>query len=361
MLINNHLRPHLKFSTLEQKMVEGKDLFSVFRLVASFMVLFAHAYHIYGIGADPITPVLGIYTGDLAVYIFFSISGFFIVRSAMKRDFFQYSLARLLRIYPALIVCNVITIVIIIPVAMGFDWFSFVISQEAQSYIKINSLLDTLKFTIGGVFEGNPDQAINGSLWTLPVEIRAYIIAMLLVMIGVTRSKSSYNALLFVAILVHFNYPEFFISIFPIPKAVTLMLYFFLGGGLYINRHYILISPLLLFLAAAVVVFSRGALSPVLLSALIVYIVISSGYVMRDFINLEIKSDYSYGCYLYAYPISQLAFNFMSEYRFSYYLLFVILISFVLSFASWHLVEKPINSFSRARIFPVINKFVRHA
>ncbi|MGB5855868.1 MAG: acyltransferase [Oceanisphaera sp.] len=358
MFINSNLHPYLKFSTLEQEIKSGKDLFSIFRLVASFMVLFAHAYHIYGIGVDPLTPVLGIYTGKLAVYIFFSISGFFIVRSAMKRDFYQYVISRVLRIYPALIVCNVITVAFIIPIAMGLDWYSFLLSQEAQAYVKINSLLDTLKFTISGVFENNPDQAINGSLWTLPVEIRAYIIALLLVMVGATNDKSRYNALLFVSILVHLNYPSFFVSIFPIPGAVTLMLYFFFGGALYINRRYILISPLLLVLAAALIGFFKDALSPVLLSALIVYLVVSSGYVIRRFINLELRSDYSYGCYLYAYPLSQLAYNFMSEYRFSYYLMFVVIVTFVFSFASWHLLEKPINSFSRAKIFPKINKIV---
>lgn len=359
MITSKVMLPYLTVTSLQQELESKNDLFSIYRLVASFMVLFAHAYHIYGVGADPLTPLLGVYTGHFAVYIFFSISGFFIIRSAMEREFFQYITSRLLRIYPALIVCNVLTVLVIIPMAMGFNWYSFFISNEALSYIKTNSVLNTLKFTIDGVFINNPDQAINGSLWTLPVEIRAYIIALLLVMIGVTSTKSRYNALLFVVVIVNFKFPDLLLNIFPIPGAIELLWYFFLGGALYINREHIYISPLLVVIALTLIFLLKNNLSPVMLAMLVVYSVISSGYVLARFITLRLKSDYSYGCYLYAYPLSQLLFVFMSDYGFYIYLFSVVIMTYFLSFLSWHVVEKPVNDFSRNKFFPKINKIVK--
>lgn len=358
MQYDKYISACLKTSTLEQEIANDKDVFIMFRLLASFLVLYAHSYHVYGVGADPITPRIGIYTGTFAVYVFFSISGFFIIRSAMERNIYQYLLARFFRIYPALIACNLLTVIVIIPIATGFNWYSFLFSQETLDYIKINSLLDTLKFTISGVFEGNPDQAINGSLWTLPVEVRAYVIALLLVMIGVTERKAKFNALLFVAIFLNVNLPEVFVSLFPIPGSTTLLLYFFLGGGLYVNREWVLVSPFLVIMTAFIIVFFRGELSPIVLSMLVTYLVISSGYILSRFFNVKLKSDYSYGCYLYAYPISQLSFMLLSGVGFYYYLSFIVFVTFVFSFVSWHLVEKPINSIVRFKVLPVVNESI---
>lgn len=335
-----------------------KDSFSLFRLIAAFLVLYAHSYHIYGLGADPLTSKTGIYTGTFAVYVFFTISGFFIIKSAIERNIPQYVLARILRIYPALIVCNVVTVAFIIPISMNLDWYSFILSIEAKEYLKINSILDTLKFTIAGVFDNNPDKTINGSLWTLPVEVRAYFIAMLIVMSGMANRKSVFNSLFFIAIFIHFKFPGFYSVIFPIPSSTTLLFYFLLGSFLYVNRGVIPVSPILVVITSIVIAKYRFELSPIVLSMLVSYLVVSSGYVVRDFLNVNLRNDYSYGCYLYAYPVSQLSYVFFSEHGFCYYLIFIVILTMALSFVSWHLIEKIINRLARAKIFPKMNSFI---
>ncbi|OEE68102.1 acyltransferase [Enterovibrio norvegicus FF-33] len=342
-------------SSLSDAVDSKKDLFIIFRFLASFLVLYAHSYHIYGLGADPFTQRTGVYTGTFAVYIFFTISGFFIIKSAMDRSFPQYILARFIRIYPALILCNFTTIVFIIPIAMDLNWISFVFTIEAKEYLKINSILDTLKFTIAGVFENNPDKAINGSLWTLPVEVRAYVVALLIVMLGLTKRKSVFNSFLFITVFVNFKFPDFYSVIFPVPGSVSLLFYFLLGCFLYVNRKFIPVSPILVVITSILVVKYRFEWPSIVISMLLSYLVISSGYVLRRYLDFNLKNDYSYGFYLYAYPVSQLSYIFFSELGFYYYLLFVVFLTMVLSFLSWHLVEKTVSSFARSAIFPKMN------
>lgn len=347
-MIKHFIRTCVRTSSLDKIACEKQDIFLVFRLLAALLVLYAHAYHIYGLGADPLTSKTGIYSGTLAVYIFFTISGFFIVKSAMDRDIIQYIIARFFRIYPALIVCNIVTIIVIIPIAMRHDWLQFVLSAEAREYIIINSVLETIKFSIEGIFSSNPDKAINGSLWTLPVEIRAYLIALLLTMLGITTRKSVFNAFLFIAISINFIFPDFYNQIFPIPNSSTLIFFFMAGSAFYINRTFIPISPVLSVAIILGTLFFRNHLHPMILSVLLSYLVISTGYIMGRIIKIKSNNDYSYGCYLYAYPLSQLSYIFFSDYGFSIYIIFIVSSTLIFSIMSWHLVENPANRLSKS-------------
>lgn len=160
---------------------DRKNSFDLIRLFAALLVLYAHSYHIFGLGADPLTAITGIYSGTIAVYMFFCISGFFISKSVVERTPLEFIVARCARIFPALFFCNLFTITLILPwVLVDRSWFDFVFSLESVSYIYINtSLLWGLEFTMPIVFDAHPDQAVNGSLWTLPVELQAYVLVFL--------------------------------------------------------------------------------------------------------------------------------------------------------------------------------------
>ena len=95
----------------------GRDNnFNLLRILAAVGVLVSHAYPI-SLGADaaePLSALLGGVTlGTVSVMIFFSISGFFITRSFAGRAslgrFFQ---ARALRLFPALIVVLIVTVLV---------------------------------------------------------------------------------------------------------------------------------------------------------------------------------------------------------------------------------------------------------
>ena len=62
----------------------------------------------------------------------------------------------------------------------------------------------------------------------------------------------------------------------------------------------------------------------------------------KPIINLE--NDYSYGLYLYGWPVSQIIIYYSVKYNFliNEYILFIItmILTFICAFLSWHLLEK---------------------
>lgn len=343
-----------KLESLQTKIDKKANVFNFFRVFASFLVLYSHAYHIYGAGADPLTNLSGYYTGSFAVLVFFSISGFFIINSAMNRTTFQFIVARVARIFPALIVANLVTILIILPLSTSYSLPELLNISETFRYLQTNSLLNSVQFIIPGVFDSHPDKAINGSLWTLPLEIRAYILTFIIVAFGFTNNRLRFNCFVVVTILFYLNFNDFFISAFPIPGSHKLFAVFLFGSGLYLNRDYIFVSPLLSLFSFLILLFFREYLNDITLLFLIVYFVISTAYTLSSFFKDNISNDYSYGLYLYAYPCSQLAYEICQEYGFFEYFILLTFTTFLFSYLSWHLVEKNIMQYIKVKMHKTI-------
>ena len=146
----------------------------IMRFIAASGVIYSHSFHLLKL-EDPIEAVTGFPTGPLAVAIFFSLSGFLIARSLTSRpSLVEFLVARALRILPALIVVNIAVVLI-----AGFFWTSlstleFFGSLKTWTYVFWNSSLLKCQYDLPGVFVSNPVYAVNGSLWTLPVEARMY-------------------------------------------------------------------------------------------------------------------------------------------------------------------------------------------
>lgn len=95
----------------------GRDNnFNLLRILAALGVLVSHAYPIsLGFGTpEPLSAVLGGVTlGTVSVMIFFSISGFFITRSfAGRTSVARFLQARCLRLFPALVVVLITTLLV---------------------------------------------------------------------------------------------------------------------------------------------------------------------------------------------------------------------------------------------------------
>src|ERR1700754_722361 len=103
--------------TLEQAIDRENNNFNLIRLLASLLVIFGHSFYLFPTNGyhEPISGLFkGDYTGSIAVYIFFFLSGIFIVASFVNsKTFFRFIIMRVFRIYPALIICNIITVFIV--------------------------------------------------------------------------------------------------------------------------------------------------------------------------------------------------------------------------------------------------------
>lgn len=153
--------------------------FDLIRLCAALQVLFEHGItHLQVAELAAVGNFLNFFPG---VLVFFVISGFLISMSWERAPSLrQYAWNRVLRIYPALWVCLLISIAIFLGCGVRPDSLgSFAAWILAQATLFQYYNPDFLRgFGVG---------VINGSLWTIPVELEFYLILPLLGMVANKR------------------------------------------------------------------------------------------------------------------------------------------------------------------------------
>jgi peptidoglycan/LPS O-acetylase OafA/YrhL len=122
--------------------------------------------------------MLDVTVGTFAVQVFFAISGYLICGSALKGKFLEFLIARCLRIYPALVVVIFSTCFFIGPLVSDLKTIDYFSAAESWKYfLKNRSMIFGARFDLPGVFLSSPlTGMVNGSLWTLPYELRMYCI-----------------------------------------------------------------------------------------------------------------------------------------------------------------------------------------
>jgi len=161
--------------TIEAAWAGGANHFNLIRLVAAWLVIYSHAWAITGTpGSDLVGHATGFRSaGALAVDVFFLVSGFLVAASLARNDARAFLRARALRIFPALWACLLLTVLVVGPlltVDPGY-WAD----ARTWRYLWANASLWRAEFWLPGVFEALPRTAVNGSLWTLPIEGRLYL------------------------------------------------------------------------------------------------------------------------------------------------------------------------------------------
>lgn len=276
--------------------------------------------------------------GSVCVAIFFIISGFLIAQSADRnRSILRFAEKRILRIFPALIV-NVFMVTLILgPLISTLYVAQYFTSAATIGYLKLAFLLPHLG-QLPGVFSNNPFRGIvNGSLWTLRSEMACYALTAGLVYILKARKTLPYLVLALSVLLI-----SAFIRI-PASAHIDLFGLFLTGSLFYWSRHYIPLSGLGAFAASLVFMLSLrwSALSPLGIIGLS-YATIATGYLGEGFGWLHHR-DYSYGLYLWAFPVQQTLIHF---HRMAWWVnvLTAFPVALGLAMLSWHFVEKPMKA-----------------
>ncbi len=341
--------------------------FNIIRFIAAILVLYSHSYPLYGYKfIGPVEQFFGKSWGGLAVHVFFISSGFLIMGSFVNsKSIGNFIVSRLLRIYPALIVSVLFCVFI-----LGFS----TTTVKAELYIKDNSIWDFLlynsllvvgniRYGLIGVFSNIPyPNAVNGSLWTLPHEVKMYFYLLVSASILSLFSKlvikqeretlfKYFYFLVFVVVLGVFFSKEYFELNNLTINTITLLIMFLIGVNFYNFKNKIQLKLEYLALAIFTLLFfavTNKIFFNYLYVFLIPYILFYCVYVPKGKIrNFNKIGDYSYGIYIYAFPIQQLVIYSFPKISFSLFIVISIVFTGILSMFSWHFIEKPALSMKK--------------
>jgi peptidoglycan/LPS O-acetylase OafA/YrhL len=321
---------------------ERSNNFNLIRLLAALAVIYGHASAITGHGPpDLFLRIVGYkFLGGVAVDVFFVISGFLIASSAMGRNgLLYYSASRVLRIYPALVCCIVVTVLVIGPLLTeADDYFS---SRTTWNYLWRNMTAWDTQYFLPGVFEHNHDKAVNGSLWSLVVEVRLYVIVLAFALSGIFSNRWIFNAVFVLVLLLNLAAPSLWETFFQYENHRHVALMFLIGSFCWVNRDAIPCNGFLLLLLLAFAAKLHGGDHFGIAYALVLpYLVLWFAFV-PGLAWFNKFGDYSYGVYLYGWLSQQLVASRLQGLENWENTLLSCLLALALASASWHLVERP--------------------
>ena len=214
--------------------------------------------------------------------------------------------------------------------------------SAVPEYFFRNATLFFLKFDLPGVFETNPyGPPINGSLWTLNYEVLCYLGVVLAGLLGLL-GRPMYFALALLVFGAAYAAGMVFTLHPRIEALLVLALPFSAGMSFWVWRDRIPLSPVLLLLACllAGLAWPTPLFLPVFTLA-ISYAVFLLGYArLPGLEGYNRLGDYSYGTYLYAFPVQQFI-AWLGDLGPLGNIALAVPVTLVLAILSWHLVEAP--------------------
>ena len=328
-----------------------KNNFDFLRIVFATFVIITHSYPLTGMAECDWLCQL---TNDQLSFSYVGVKGFFIISGYLifqsmerSRGIVDYYWKRLLRLFPALFVVLLLT-VLLAPFVYESS-LPYLKNISVWTYLPNNLTLFKIQYNIQGVFEHNPFKgAVNGSLWTIPYEFTMYVFLSLFIFLRKNKTLTRvFLAMCFTGwVIAHVFFLEaaarytFFIN----GKFLVDLGVFFMAGALlsalrieklkYQNLLF-LISLALLILSLACNVFTYAKF--ITLPLAVILFGLQSTPVLRE-LGSKV-GDLSYGVYIYAFPVQQtLVYYFAPNYW--QLMLISIPITYILAYVSWHCIEK---------------------
>jgi peptidoglycan/LPS O-acetylase OafA/YrhL len=332
-------------------LLQGRDNnFNLIRFVAASAVLVAHCFDVVTPEQAAAAPFnldeLGL--GRIAVDVFFIVSGFLVTRSVLTQPTLaDYATARVLRLFPALLVTCLCTAFVLGPLVTQVSWQAYFADPRTWLYVPATASLVTHSLTLPGVFDTvTMSGVINSPLWTLRYETFCYALLALFTLTGLfaTRLRA---VLLLAAICAAYLFVTFATAWREasggVENTTRFVFDFFLGGAFYIFAGKVRLdgSVAVALLAIAAAGFGSTAFEPLLKVAL-AYAVLWFAFVPQGALRrFNLIGDYSYGLYILHFPIQQTLLTLDPTLTPGW--LFLCSFPAALAFAilSWHFIEHP--------------------
>lgn len=343
--------------------------FDFLRLALAILVIASHSYAL-GVGSEVREP-LRLWTrgqmtfGALAVDGFFIMSGLLIASSAERslsmKEFFR---KRVARIYPAFIVCAILTVLLVKPLAGAGLTAGTPLSRIVDV---VQQTLRLREFHYTHAFAVNPFPGeMNGSIWSIQYEFWCYIGVALLVSAGLLRLRLLvlilFLALVLVGVLAQVQdwqpHGGWMISLLGLPQFWARLAPLYLAGVvfyLYRDRIRLRLTGACVAVVALVLAcfwsYGWSAVFPFAGTYLIFYLAYVPQSRLQQFGRF---GDLSYGTYLYAFPVQQLLVH-AAGHSMAPWLLFVTAtpLTLVLAAGSWYGVERRFLGAGRRKETPV--------
>lgn len=339
----------------------GENNFDLIRLVAALAVIFGHSFYIFPTGGhtEPVALLIkNNFSGGLAVAAFFFISGILITQSFVSsRSPLRFSIMRIARIYPGAIVCLLFTVFFLGPISSSLGFAGYFRSPQTYRYLWHNWSFVRLwppvagwVDTLPGVFEKNViPRAVNGSLWTLTPELVCYTYILGLGLAGCLRSRLRILATIGVLLAVHYFDPHFipYFTDDHYSNFLRVALFFLAGVAAFAARELLVIrGRYCVILAALAAALQWTPINEYALHAALFYLVLIVAASPR-LRRVRLGGDYSYGIYIYGFPVQQTVGHFfplLTSYPSN---LICLPISAFLGCLSWRCIESPCLKFAR--------------
>ena len=312
---------NLQKSSVFSVNVSKSNAFNFLRLVCCLVVIYEHCVVLSGAGF----PCCGL--RGIAVNVFFILSGFWVTQSFLKSGSIkEYAIKRFKKILPQYWL-------VVLGFAVGLSVFSVLPLREyfcdASFYKYLAANILTLNFiqpNLPGVFEGLAlNGSVNGSLWTIKIEIGFYILLPFIVFAVKKlheKFNGGYSCIVLIALYLLSVLYEVLMPLVTektsLPSALNNQLpafisYFASGmifafyGEKLVSKLKIAFLPcfaLLVLLNVFKIPFVSALLVPALTPICLAVCVMFLGLNLKIFADIGRKTDYSYSLYLVHYPLA---------------------------------------------------------
>lgn len=319
--------------------------FNALRLGLAIIVM------LYHIGKLTEQAYFSIFPGELAVKCFFVISGFLISQSYLNNsNLKRYAKARFFRIYPLYFLC-VMACFMFGAIEYNRDIVTYLAFGGGKYLIANLSFANFVAPSLPGLFEHNPlNSAVNGSLWTIKIEVMFYlsvpiIFGFISKHLGFKRTVFAISA----ASLASSILMCILITAYRLPTSIgnqlpSFMIYFMLGAAFPLIKKEAMKTYLLPVFIIALIIET----TPIVDTIITPFACAGFVYIIA-FNTQKIKipdsiGDISYGVYIFHYPVIQALYSYGVYENRIVGVITTIVIVFLASYFSWHLLEKKVTS-----------------
>lgn len=276
--------------------------------------------------------------------MFFTLSGFLVAGSLERSDtLIMFFGLRIFRIMPALFVEVMLSAFLLGPLLTTVSLYAYFTDHQLLSYLL--NMFGDIHYHLSGLFLSNHVTVVNGQLWTVPWELACYIVLAGLAVTGIFQRRQWLVLSLAGLYLVQIGLEIFKTDRNPGMMGGSALVMSFVSGLLiYRYREKIAWSARLCFILAIISLFLYQIPHGLRFAPLpVAYITIYLGLLNFPRDRIILSGDYSYGLYLYGFPIQQAIVSIAPNLHHWYLnLLLALPCTAVVAVGSWWLVERPV-------------------